>query len=269
VSNSLSRLREYFDDDLLSHVGRKLEITALGESLRDPVTDILNRIDSTVLMQPEFEPHKTERIFSIFASDYTQLVLGPHLLTLAQEQSSSARIQFLQQDNPHKQLERGEADLLIIPERFISMENPYDVLFEEEYVCLVWRDSQLAKSKMTQERYIDAGHTLLRLQHAHKDYFDYMLSNKFGVERREVVSTFSMTTLGALVMGTENIATVHARLARLMVHAWPLEMLPLPFEIPPMKQCFQWHHYRAKDPGLVWLRDLLIKAAKRMDDQSD
>jgi hypothetical protein len=67
------------------------------------------------------------------------------------------------------------------------------------------------------------------------------------------------------VIGSENIATIHARLATKMAKVWPLKILPLPFDIPPMKQCVQWHQYRNNDEGLIWLRNTLKEAAINMD----
>lgn len=266
MSSSLSRLREYFGDDLLTQIGRKMEITPLGESIQDPVRDILNRIESTILLTPEFDPTQTDRTFSIFSSDYTQLVFGPHLMALVQEVQSSARFEFLPQvTSPHKQMERGEADLLIIPGEFVSKEHPYDELFQEEFVCLVTRGSELSKSTLTSRRYAQAGHVATNLPGNHKDYLDHILVKQFDIQRRIVVKTFSLSTLGALVSGTEHIATVHTRLAEKMVNVWPLEIRPLPFDIPPLTQCIQWHEYRSKDPGIVWLRELFARAVIRMD----
>lgn len=266
VSSSLSRLREYFGDDLLSQVGRKMEITPLGESLQGPVRDILNRIDSTILLQPVFEADKTDRIFSIFVSDYTQLVLLPHLLALAEEQNSTARFHFMRQVNqPFKDLERGEADMLIIPAEFTSPNNPFDNLFSEDFVCLVWQESKLAQQALTQERYLEARHLEMRLADDRKDHIEQELNNKYGIQRNIAVSTYSLTSLPALLIGTNNVATVHSRLATKLAKALPLEIKPLPFDIDPMRQSAQWHHYRSKDPGLVWLREMLQKAVARMD----
>lgn len=268
MSSSLSRLREYFGDDLLTQIGRKMEITPLGESMQVPVRDILYRIESTVLLTPEFDPRTTDRTFRIFCSDYTQVVFGPHLMALVQEEQCTARFEFLPQvEAPHKAMERGEVDLLIIPERFISQDNPYEVLYKESFICLVSKGSQLSKLKLTTKTYTQAGHVVTRLPDNRSDYLDPILSARFDIQRQIVVSTSSLTTLGALVSGTEYIATVHARLAEKMAKAAPLEIRPLPFDIPPMKQCLQWHDYRSQDPGLVWLREQFSRAARRMDRQ--
>jgi DNA-binding transcriptional LysR family regulator len=266
LSNSLSRLRDYFEDDLLTQIGRRMVITPLGENLKIHVRNALNNIESTILIQPSFEPQTTDRIFSVFCSDYTQTVFAPHALELVGKQKSTARFQFLPQiENPHEQLERGEADLLIIPSDFVSKEHPSDVLYEEEFVCVVWQYSQLARSKLTQEKYTKAGHVLMRPASTTKGFFETSFTSKYGIKRRLIATTFSFAALPALVIGSENIATIHARLARKMAKVWPLTIHPLPFDIPPMKQCVQWHQYRNNDEGLIWLRNILKEAAINMD----
>ena len=74
------------------------------------------------------------------------------------------------------------------------------------------------------------------------------------------MTTYSFCTLPALVVGTEFVATVNARL----VQAWPLQIRPTPVSIESMVQTLQWHKFRTKDPGLVWLRTLAAQAARRM-----
>jgi DNA-binding transcriptional LysR family regulator len=266
LSNSLSRLRDYFGDDLLTQIGRKMVITPLGESLKVNVRNALNNIESTILVQPSFNPQTTDRIFSLFCSDYTQTVLAPHALELIGKQKSSARFQFLAQvENPHEQLERGQADLLLIPEGFTSNEHPKEVLYEEKFVCVVWQHSEIAKGELTKEKYAEVGHVLMRPWGIKKDFFETTLAQKHGIKRRLIATTFSFTSLPALVIGSENIATIHVRLAKKMAKVWPLKILPLPFDIPPMKQCIQWHQYRNNDEGLIWLRNILKEATTNMD----
>ncbi|MBU1296513.1 MAG: LysR family transcriptional regulator [Gammaproteobacteria bacterium] len=266
LSNSLSRLRDYFEDDLLTQIGRRMVITPLGENLKVSVRNALNNIESTILVQPSFETQTTDRIFSIFCSDYTQTVLAPHALEIVGKQKSTARFQFLAQvANPHEQLEQGKADLLIIPEEFMSTSHPSEVLYEEEFVCVIWKHSNIAKGELTIEKYAAAGHVLMRPEGIKKDFFETAFAQKYDIKRHLIATTFSFASLPALVIGSENIATIHARLAHKMAKVWPLKILPLPFEIQPMKQCVQWHQYRNNDEGLIWLRNTLKEAAINMD----
>lgn len=266
TSNALARLREYFDDELLVQVGRRMEPTPRAQGLQEAVRDVLVRVDSAIAIQPEFEPSKSDRVFHIFVSDYTQLVFVPHLLALAHAERCTARFEFLPQvSTPHRSLERGEADLLIIPRHFLSLDHPEEVLYVEDFVCVVWRNGALARGEFTFERYLAAGHVVMQPPGGTGDSFETWFVKRYGVTRRVAVTSYGFAALPAMVVGTDLVATVHARLARTMQAAWPIEIRPPPLPITPMEQGLQWHKYRTQDPGLVWLRGLLRRAVARMD----
>ena len=268
MSNSLARLREYFDDDLLVQIGRKLEITPRGEVLHDAVRNVLLTIDSTIAAEPVFEPERSDRIFRILASDYTQVVLAPALLTLTSKARCTARFTFVPQNStPSKDLERGEADLLIIPTGFMSPDHPHEALYYEEFVCMVWRHSKMAQGDLDFERYANAEHAVMQppstvRMHAFEGWF----LKRYGLTRRVAVTTYSFITLPAMLVGTELVATLHARVAARLAKAWPLEIRPTPMPFDRMEQSVQWHKFRTTDPALVWLRGMLAEAARHMDD---
>ena len=266
VSNALSRLREYFDDELLVQIGRKMEVTPRASVLQDEVRDVLLRIDSRIASQPVFDPRKSDRTFRIFVSDYTQMVLMPGVLSLVAKAGSTATLQFLPQiAQPHRDLERGEADLLIIPTGFTSPDHPKETLYQEDFVCMVWSHSPMAAGELTLERYVEAQHAVTQPGGGRVDAFEGWFLKRYGVTRRVAASTFSFVSLPALVVGTDLIATVHARVARRLASAWPLEIRPTPLLFDKMEQAVQWHKFRTNDPGLTWLRGLLAEAARNID----
>lgn len=264
LSSALARLRAYFDDELLVQVGRKMEITPRASSLQYLVRDVLMRVETTITTHPTFEPDKTDRTFRIFASDYTQIVLGPYLMTIVAEQKCNAQLEFLPQiADPHRELERGEADLLVIPSGFTSSDHPTELIYEEDFVCVVWRESLLSQRPLDFDAYVQADHVTMRPPGS-IDAFETRFIQRPDIVRRNAVVTFSFAALPALVVGTDLVATLHARLAHRLATAWPLEIraMPMPFER--MRQVVQWHQYRSQDPGLIWLRALFAEAARRM-----
>ncbi len=266
TSNALARLREYFDDDLLVQVGRKMEPTPRAVGLQETVRDVLLRVDSAIAVPPEFDPSTSDRVFRIFVSDYTQLVFAPHVLALAGQARCSARFEFLPQvTNPQRSLERGEADLLIIPRGFLSPDHPEEVLYTEDFTCVVWRDSSLARGAFTFERYLAASHAVMQPPGSVGESFEAWFVKRYGVTRRVGVTSYGFASLPALVVGTELVATVHTRLARTLASSLPIAMREPPLAIAAMEQGMQWHKYRSRDPGLVWLRTLMRQAARRMD----
>lgn len=261
MSSALARLREYFDDELLVQVGRRMEPTSKALALKDPVRDVLVRVEAAVLTQPEFDPAESDREFRLTVSDYTNAVLMPHLMALVQQQSGGVRFQLLPQvQNPQRALERGDVDLMIIPQRFSSPEHPSEVLYNESFCCLVWEHSPLVMEELTLQKYLEHGHVAMW------QAYETSALAELGIHRRVEVTTFSFATVPGLVVSTSRIATIHERLAILAQRWLPVVSKPLPVSIPPMQQTIQWHKYRTKDPGLAWLRQTLKAAVVRMNE---
>ncbi|PIF28607.1 LysR family transcriptional regulator [Acidovorax sp. 56] len=264
MSNALARLREYFEDELLVQVGRKMEPTPRAQSLKDPVRDILVRVEASVTAQPQFIPAQSTRLFRLLISDYTLMTLGPHLQRLAYKQAPGVRFDLRPQaTQPQRALERGEADLLIIPKDFCSTSHPSELLFEETFCSVLWSESHLASGTLTEDRYMSAGHVVVQPGDgiALTDWF----MQQSAIKRQAETSTFSFLSQASLVVGTHRIATMHRRLALLATRFLPIAIRDLPVPIPHMQQVVQWHQHRTADPGLVWLRALLHEAVTAMD----
>jgi LysR family transcriptional regulator, nod-box dependent transcriptional activator len=271
MSNALARLREHLNDELLVQVGRKMELTPRAEGLQDAVRDVLVRVDTTISAKPVFQPATSNREFRLFVSDYSMVTLMPHLLALAAQASHSVRFHFLpQQNQPQRLLDRGEADLLVIPQVYCSPDHPVDKLLDETFCCVVWQHGQLAAperapgGRLHLETFRSAGHVAFQPPGG-VHTFEGAAMQQHGVARRLEVSTFSFVGALSLVVGTDRVATVHRRLAAYGSQFLPLKVLEPPFDLPVMTQVVQWHKYRTTDPGLVWLRGLLQQAVARMD----
>jgi DNA-binding transcriptional LysR family regulator len=269
MSSALARLRAYFDDDLLILVGRKLELTPRAEVLQDAVRDVLVRVDAAIATPPGFDPSASDRTFQLIVSDYTAAILMPHVLALADRQSRTVRFKLLPLlDRPQRALERGDADLMVLPRNYASPDHPAEVLFEEGFCCVVWNESRFAQAgELTREQYEAAGHVAMQPEAMDKPTLDAWFKQRYGNAQRIEVTAFSFVVIPYLVVGTDRIATMHVRLARMAQKSLPLTLLPLPAPRPMagIEQVMQWHKYRTRDPGLVWLRDLMHEAALQMD----
>lgn len=266
LSSALARLRDYFDDDLLVQVGRQMELTPRADVLQEAVRDVLVRVNTTITATPHFDPAQSDREFRIFVSDFSMAVLFPHVLALAQEQAGRVRFHLLPQTRqPQRSLEQGDADLLVIPQDYCSPDHPTEPLFEEQFCCVVWDQGRYARAgALTLEQYKAAGHVVMQPPGMDRS-FEYLFMEGTGIVCRAEVTSFSFLAAPYLVVGTERVATVHRRLARVVGRGLPLAMLPTPMQMKRMEQVMQWHKYRSQDPGLVWLRGLLHQAVLRMD----
>lgn len=255
MSNALARLREHFHDDLVLRSGRKLMLTPRAEGLIAPVRDILMRIESTVAAPPDFDAATATRDFSLLVSDYTAAVLVQPLMQRLADSAPGARFTLLSQaaGDHLERLERGEVDLVIVPEPYRSDTHPSLKLFEETYVCITWQGNRQIRERLSFDDYLAAGHVVPRFGDGRVPAFDGWLMERFGVIRRIEVTVPSLTAVGEMVVGTQRIATVHRRLAQRLLKQWPVAVWPAPLEIPPLVEYAQWNRVRGDDPAIRWL----------------
>lgn len=265
MSNALARLRDYFDDELLVQVGRRMELTPRAEVLKDAVKDLLLRVDSTITAQPMFDCATSQRTFTVLTADYVSATLLPRVLSLARREAPQVRFEIrpLLVPQPAHALERGEADLLIIAADYRSLEHPSELAYRDDWQCMVWAEHPTLRASITREQYLAADHLVVHPT-VQAQALDSQLLQAAGIARREAVHTFSFTTQPSMVVGTDLVATLHGRLAREAALSLPVRCCPLPLPLPPIEVVIQWHKYRGQDPGLMWLRQVIARAAAEL-----
>jgi DNA-binding transcriptional LysR family regulator len=265
MSSALQRLRDYFEDELLVSLGRRMELTPRAEALKESVRDLLVRIEWTVTSTSQFDPASSDRRFNILASDYTLATLAPSLLAHCEQVAPAVKFTFLHQiAAPQQSLERGDVDLLIMPREFCSKLHPSEVVLEDHFAVVAWSKGRYATRKLSRAEFSKAPHVVMQPSEGRQSLETFYLAQS-GVERRMDVSTYSFSSLAQLVVGTNRIATVHRRLAKAAQRGLPIKILELPFQLPPLQQSVQWHKYRSNDAGLIWLRDMIRVAAKDIE----
>ncbi|MCE4557956.1 LysR substrate-binding domain-containing protein [Roseateles cellulosilyticus] len=172
-----------------------------------------------------------------------------------------------QVEKPQRAIERNEADMLVYPREYCSLDHPIERLWEEEFVCIVSASSSHARQPLTFERYVEAGHVVMQPPDSAPSFESWFLQ-RYGVSRKVEVTTYNFNSVAMLVANTERIATMHRRHARLAQLQQELILLPPRIDMPKMEQSLQWHKYRTQDQGLVWLRRLMHSGVQRMDAQS-
>lgn len=262
TSNALARLRDYFKDDLLVQMGRKMILTPRAERLRAPIHDILLRVEATVVESTEFDPQSSERSFRIIATDYMQMALMPHLMSLIYEAASPVQINLLPwTSRSRKDLERGEADFLIATGELLSSEHPLERLYEERLVCLMWEGAYLAQGAMTAEWFMRARHVKVNAWSGVEDPSISWYPQIEGYVEKVAATTYSLTAVPGLIEGTGYIAVVPYLLAKRFAETGGLKIAELPFGTPELELAVQWNNYSGMDPGIQWLRGLLKVAA--------
>lgn len=265
VSGILARLRDYFGDPLLVQVGRQLELTPLAESLRGPARRAMGEIDALIDTQPSFDPASAQSTVRIAASDY---VISAYLIDTLRRIATLAPglrvtlVPNLQLAGGPGLLETGAVDFAVVPAHLVLPDQPHQLLFEDDYTVLAWDGNPHVANGLTLDTYRQLGHVVFE-HTAHSSaqpWFEQWYANEHGDTRRTEVRVAHFSLLGALVVGTERLATVQSRLARRLAQTLPLRCLPLPLASPPrLTELLQWPRHRQDDPAGRWVREQLLQ----------
>jgi len=270
TSSALGRLREYFGDELLVVKGRNMILTARAEELIDPVRAVLEQIRTTVAVAPPFDPSTADRLIRIMASDYSTEVLLTGVLATLETDAPNIRFEIQSMsDNPIETIDRGYVDLLLTINYAISPDHPSLLLFEDDYVVVGARENPAMHEPMTRELYFRLGHVSARFGKSRVPAFEDWFVRRQKQQRRVEVVAPTFLSLPGLIAGTNRIATVHRRMAEIVVRSMPLVMREVPFAIPPIRESVQWNIANSNDRALRWVVERFQAAAAALRDSAD
>ncbi|WP_273825629.1 LysR family transcriptional regulator [Pseudomonas asplenii] len=262
ASGLLARLREYFDDALLVQVGRRMLPTPLAQSLAEPVRRVLLDIQSSIVNKPDFNPLTCKRHFKIIATDFVATVLLGPLTRELQGRAPHITLDIQPAaDNYEQLLTQGDVDFAIMPDHYLSELHAKELLFEDDYQCVVWRDNPLVGDSLTLEQYLQLGHVATNFGTNREPSFGEKMLRRYGKARRVELTSSSFNTVPHLLVGTHRIAVMQRSLATLYAGFLPLKVLPLPFELPLLREFALWNKVLDSDPAHRWMREVLREVA--------
>jgi len=244
-------------------VGRRFELTPLGESLVTKVNDLLLLIDSTLGTKPEFLPETSKRHFLIAASDYSINVLFLDVLKEMRQTAPHVTVAFRQPTGKtYQELESGEVDFVIAPEWHATPGFSSCRLFDDTYCGVVDINNSSTGDSLSLDQYFAGRH--VAMENVGGPMFDTWCEHTYPKRRSVDVQAPSFSVLPHLVVGTDRIATMHTRLADKACTYLPVRKVHLDIDYPPFVEMLLWHNYRDHDPGMVWVREMLLQYAQAM-----
>ena len=270
TSAALARLREYFGDELLAPVGRRLVRTPLAGGLVEPVQEALLLARSAIARRPDFKPATAQRRFAVCASDYAVTVM---LAVAARRVAAQAPGVVLDIRSPPRDiadvLDRGAVDLLVMPGQYLSaLKHPQAPLFDDTQVCIVWTGHAQVGDALSFDQYMALGHAVLRFGDERSVAFEDWFLPRQGAQRRFECSVDNFSALALLVIGTQRVATLHRRLADHFARYLPLRLVAAPFDMPPLTETLAWPRHLQHDPAHAWLRTQLLASAAGLEGDS-
>lgn len=262
TSAALRRIRDYFGDDIVVSVGKRMHPTPFAEALHPQIQQTLRGIERAIATPTTFDPAISTRRFRIIGSDYIMVAVLVPLIERFARIAPGVRVEIiLPNEHSIAELEAARADLLVTPEAFLSAWHPSEILFAEEQVVVGWAENPVFAQGITEEDFYAAGHVTVQFGADRTPAFADSTLSRMGRDRQVEVTVGSFASAPWFIEGTARLAVLHERLVRQIARRFNLAWAPMPFPFPRMNEMIQFHEARAGDPGLVWLREQMRDVA--------
>lgn len=259
VSNALARLREQLGEPLFVRNAHGMTPTAQAQALYGPVRAALRLLQDGLAPESEFDPQQAEQRFHLAMNDYAQFALLPALLARVREQAPKL-VLAVESDAAEQlptRLAAGTLDLAIDYLHFDAPELRYQALHQEELVVIA-RRGHPALSRggraISATRYESAQHVTIPPRAGRGSPLEIVLGSA-KVRRHFALYVPGYLAIPPVVAQTDLFGTIPRRLARACASSLPLQILPLPFAMPPVQVSLIWHRQQDGNRGLQWLRE--------------
>jgi DNA-binding transcriptional LysR family regulator len=267
VSNSLSRLRNLFNDPMFVRTADGMVPTPVSQNIVGSVRQALGLIRSSVQESESFDPLASEKRFRISMSDLSQSILLPYLFGRIKHEAPLIAIDcyHTHRRDMNIELASGNLDLAIDIPLTPDTQIKHAPLFTHPQVCVVRNNHSIVQDKDS----LDIA-TYLELQHIHISsrrgglgHTDLALG-KMGKRRRIALRTQHYLAVAELVSKTDLALTVPRVFADFIEARLPVKHYNLPFEVPPLETHLYWHESTDRDRANKWMREMLLEMPSKV-----
>lgn len=261
VSAALGRLRDYFDDELLTQIGRKMMPTAKGQELAPAIKEMLNLVRFRITHADHYDAAQSQRQFHVITSDYAFDVLFSRVLARAAGEAPNVSFD-IGPTGPTgtRNFVNGDIDLMITVGNYTLPEHPGQALFSDEDAIICWKGGKFAAG-VSETQFSEACQAVAVFGDERRSTVSDLHFQALSVERKITIFVPSFSALPGAVVGTDRIAVMHRRHAKIFETLYDIALHPLPIPGPGITEVVQWHRLREKDPGARWLIGLLTEEA--------
>lgn len=257
VSQSLSRIRDYFDDPVFERSGRGVRPTPLAESVYPALRSALEGIDRSLEVVHAFDAASTDRVFRIALSELGEIGWLPAISQAMRKLAPHARVGVvaLDSDELPEQLRRGSVDLAITA---VDMKGEFERIpvKTQGYVAVMSSLNRFAHTGLSAQDYRDA-----RRVEVASDSGAALLDDAHrrlaGVADPAARIQHFATLPTMIAQSDELIGAIPQTIAEGWEPRWDIVSRPLPFEMPPISL----HLYRRSSSqhagALMWFHEVV------------
>ena len=256
VSNSLSRLRSAFDDQLFVRQSGRMVPTPLADNIIVRVREALAKLESSITEHDDFDAQSSDKKFSFAMNDTSESYLLPVLMSYLQKHAPHICIESYAV--PRHELSRefaaGQLDFALDVPLVNDPNLINEPLAQDRFVCVARHNHPDLNGKtLSLEQYVDLPHIHVSSRRKGQGYIDQHL-NRMGLQRDIRLRVQHSRAAPPICARTNMLLTLPEILAK----DHDLAVYDLPFELPQL----DWHLYSSanysKDKAHQWMRQVIF-----------
>jgi DNA-binding transcriptional LysR family regulator len=256
MSNTLRRLREVFEDELLVRTPQGMQLTPRALELAGPISLILRQIERILEPDRSFDPQHAQRVFRVRMSDVLATLVLPRIdrdLHLSNS-GISLDVVHLSPEATVDMLERDELDLAVSFALSHDTTIYSEPLVPDRMICAMCRTHPLAGGPISTEQFLAYRHVKVSISPTDMRFVDGIL-----IEHRQnrdvAVNLPHWLVVPHVLRGSSFLSVMPERLALVIGH--DLVFKELPFSTQPFEWRIYWHRRHDTNPVIKWLRGIL------------
>jgi DNA-binding transcriptional LysR family regulator len=261
MSGALRRLREQFDDPLVTYTSAEPRLSALAQALRPKVRQLLHGIDETFRLSLTFDPATARRTFRIATVEALEIMLLGRVVGRMLREAPFVDIEIVPLDPaaPVTAFDQG-ADVILLPRRLGVPGMSERQLMADKLSCMVCDRHSSVGQSITADEFLALPHAVV--SDALWPAAHFSRSARELLARRQIsVRTRLYAALPQLLPGTQLIATGSAWLLQHQASFGGLRVVDSPFDdVEPDVIVAQWPSGGGADPAIDWLLNHLERA---------
>lgn len=260
MSRALERLRDMFGDILLVRSGRGYERTLRAESVLRELESLMPRLEAMVRGE-QFDPAHSQERFRVALTDHASTVLMPSLMERVRAAAPGIKVEISAwHDQGYENVAAGRIDTALSAEA-APPALEVDLLYEEDFVCLVGSRQRLGARRFTLKQYLSLPHVLVETLAGQQTLVDRTLA-QLGVKRQVVLSIPFFVPVIFAIARTDLVLTLPRRLAKITAENSAGRLVEPPREIKSFPYFMVWHPRLTTEPAQAWFREQIRAAAR-------
>lgn len=266
LSGALARLRAHFGDPLFVRQGGGMRPTVRAQQLARPIADAIAALREALEPEARFRAGTSTRSFLIAANDYVEAMHFGRLMSAVLREAPGVALRAIRPPQafwpPEDALREGAVDLALglfatkIGPRPEFLAQP---LARDRIVAVLRARHPKARRRLDVRTFLRIPQIrIIYPDDVHTGFLDTVLASR-GLERRVGLTVSNLTSVPAIVAGSDLLGLAPEPLARAWAKGHALRIFDLPIAVPELPLTMVWHATRQGDPAQRWIRDLIAR----------